>query len=78
MTDPIASTPLDQFINTLKTGIFSDQEIAYWIRNNQLSASQELELTRAIVEFKGSPVTGIIRTALRELHGDPPIPGDDI
>ncbi|HZI73072.1 MAG TPA: hypothetical protein VFD73_03440 [Gemmatimonadales bacterium] len=62
----------------LKTGIFSDQEIAYWVRNNQLSASQELELTRAVVDFKGSPLTSVIRTALRELHGNPPIPGDDI
>jgi hypothetical protein len=62
----------------LKTGIFSDQEIAYWVRNNQLGASQELELTRAVVDFKGSPLTGVIRTALRELHGNPPIPGDDI
>jgi len=49
----------------LKTGIFSDQEIAYWVRNNQLSASQELELTRAVVDFKGSPLTSVIRTALR-------------
>ncbi len=78
VTDPITSMPLEQFINLLKTSVFSDQEIAGWIRNNQLSAVQELELTQAIIEFKGAPVTGIIRTALRELHRDPPIPGDEI
>ena len=78
MTDPIASIPLEQFINMLKTNLFSDQEIAYWIRNNQLTADQKLELTRAIIEYKGPPVTGIIRTALRELDGSPPIPGDEI
>ncbi len=78
MSDPIASMPLERFITALSSMIFTDEEIAHWIRNHQqLSTSQKRDLTRAIAELKGKPpITGIIRTALRELDGLPPVPGD--
>jgi len=58
-------------------GIVNDEEIAEWIRANQLSAKDKVALTRAIADLKRGPITGVIRTALREKEGLPPVPGDD-
>jgi hypothetical protein len=73
----IGSIPLDAFANALRVGMFTDEEIAEWIKANQLSANDKIALTQAIAELKSGPVTGVIRTALREKEGLPPVPGDD-
>lgn len=57
-------------------GIFTDEEIAEWIRANQLSAKDRITLVQAVGDLKRGPITGVIRTALREKEGLPPIPGD--
>jgi hypothetical protein len=73
VTDPVESMSFETFMTALSGGILSEQEIADWIRSNRVSSSQKLELTRAI-----GPVTGVIRTALRELDGLAPVPGDEV
>jgi hypothetical protein len=74
----ITSIPLEGFAKLLRLGTFSDQEITEWIRANRLSASQKLVLIPALTDLKHGPITGIIRTALREKEGLPPVPGDDV
>lgn len=79
MSDPIASIPVEEFVILLSARIFSDQEIVHWIRNNRVAGQQKVELLQAIVKLKGDgPVMGIIRTALREMEGIPPVPGDPV
>jgi hypothetical protein len=79
MSDPIASLPLEAFTAGLRTKMFSDQEIAGWIRSNPVGGSQKVALLQAITELKaGGPITGIVRTALREMEGLPPVEGDDV
>lgn len=67
MDDKIASIPVDVFPIAVRTRIFTDQEIAHWIRHNRVSGKQKLEIVRAIAEYNGAPpIAGILRTALRE------------
>jgi len=73
----IVSIPLDAFANALRVGMFTDEEIAEWIKAYQLSAKDKIALTQAIADLKRAPITGVIRTALREKEGLPPVPGDD-
>jgi len=73
----IADIPLEAFVKTVPVGMFTDEEIAEWIRTRHMSAQDEIVLARAVSEFKlGGPITGVIRTALREKKGPPPVPGD--
>ena len=72
----IMSIPLDAFANGLRVGMFTDEEIAEWIRANQLSAKDKIALMQAIADLKRGPITGVIRTELREKDGLPPVPGD--
>lgn len=79
MSDPITSMSPDVFTTLLSARIFTDEEIAAWIRSNPLTGKQKVELLQAIVTLKGGgPVTGIVRTALREMEGLPPVPGDAV
>jgi hypothetical protein len=73
----IGFIPLDAFANALRVGMFTDEEIAEWIKANQLSAKDKITLTRATADLKSGPITGVIRTALREKEGLRPVPGDD-
>jgi hypothetical protein len=73
----ITSIPLEEFASGLRVGMFTDEEIAEWIRGNPLTSIQKVVLIDAIAGLKGGPITGIIRTALREREGLPPVPGDD-
>jgi hypothetical protein len=78
MSDPIASLSVEEFTTALASRIFSDQEIAHWIRSNPVGGSQKVQLLRAIDKLKGGGlITGILRTALREMEGLPPVSGDD-
>jgi hypothetical protein len=77
VTDPIASIPLEALVTGISAMLFTDEEIAEWIRNHELTASDRTKLIQAVVGLKGPPLTGIIRTALREKDGLPPIPGDE-
>jgi len=72
----IVSIPLDAFAIGLRVGMFTDEEIAEWIRANQLSAQNKITLIQALADLKNGPITGVIRTALREKDGLPPVPGD--
>lgn len=78
MSDPITSMSPDVFTTLLSARIFTDEEIAAWIRSNPLTGKQKVELLQAIVTLKGGSVTGIVRTALREMEGLPPVPGDAV
>jgi len=79
MNDRITSLSPETFATALSVGMFTDDEIAEWIRNNPLRAgSEKLQVLQAIGKLKGGPITGIIRTALREAEGLPPVPGDPI
>jgi hypothetical protein len=79
VTDPIASIAPEAFVALLPVRVFTDEEIAHWIRTNPISRSQKSALVEAIVALKGQgPITGLIRTALREMEGLPPVPGDDV
>ena len=71
------SIPLDTFADALRVGMFTDDEIAEWIKANRLSAKDKATLTQAIADLKRGPITGVIRTALREKEGLSPVPGDD-
>ena len=73
----IADIPLEAFVKTVPVGMFTDEEIAEWIRTHRMSSQDKIDLTRAVSAFKrGGPITGVIRTAFREKEGLPPIPGD--
>ncbi len=62
------------FTTLLSARIFTDEEIAAWIRSNPVAGKQQVELLQAIVTLKGDePLTGIVRTALREVEGLPPV-----
>ena len=75
----MASIPPEVFIIGTRARIFTEQEIAHWVRNNRVGAKQKVELLQAIAAFRGvTSITGILRTALREMEGLPPIPGDEI
>jgi hypothetical protein len=77
MSDAIASISPEEFITLLPAMILTDEEIAHWIRKNRVSGRQKVELLQAVARLKGGgPVTGIIRTALREMEGLRPVPGD--
>jgi hypothetical protein len=77
--DPIASIPAEDFTSGVRIRMYSEQEIAHWVRNNRLIGKQKMEFLQALAEFNGAgPMTGIIRTALREMEGLPPIPGDEV
>jgi hypothetical protein len=79
MSDPIASMSPEEFATLLPARIFTDGEIAHWIRSNPLGGSQKVQVLQAIVALHGGgPVTGVIRTALREMDGLPPVPGDAV
>jgi hypothetical protein len=73
----ITSVPLDAFATGTQVGMFSDEEIAEWIRAHHLSSKEKVILTQALSDLKRGPITGVIRTALREKEGLPPVPGDD-
>jgi hypothetical protein len=68
----------DVFIIGLSSGIFTDEEIASWIRGNSIGGGQKVQLLEAISKLKGGAITGIIRTALREREGLPPVPDDAV
>jgi hypothetical protein len=66
-----------EFITLLGVRIFTDDEIAHWLRTHPyLSAKEKLEFMQTLQKIKTPPITGIIRTAIRELDGLPPVPGD--
>ena len=71
-------SPPEAFAIGVSTGLFSNAEIAEWIRNNRLAGKQKLQVLEAIGKFKRGVVTGVIRTALREMEGLPPVPGDEV
>jgi hypothetical protein len=44
-----------------------------------VTGTQKVEFLKAVQESTlGLPVTGIVRTALREWEGLPPVPGDEV
>ena len=72
----IASIPLEAFAKTVEVGMFTDEEIAEWIRAHQMSSQDKIVLMQAVSVLKGGPITGVIRTAFREKEGLSPVPGD--
>jgi hypothetical protein len=67
----------DVFVAAMTAGTLTDAEIAEWIRVNRPAGPKRTEVTNVISQFKGGPITGPIRTALRSLDGLPPVPEDE-
>lgn len=78
MSDRITSIPSEEFANLLSLGMFTDAEIAEWVRSKRLTAKEKILVTKAVGKLKGGAITGIIRTAMREMEGLPPVPGDEV
>lgn len=78
MADPIADLSHEEFIIFLPSGVLTHDEIAEKIRSYERpSAKEKLEIVEAVQKlFRGGPVTGSIRTAIRALDGLPPVPED--
>jgi hypothetical protein len=77
MSDRIDSMTPREFITLLQARIFTDDEVVQWIRAHRVSGQEKVDLLTTIAQLKGGTVGGPIRTALREVEGLPPIPGDD-
>lgn len=79
MSDRIQEMSAEEFLIYLGILIFTEDEIAYWIRGHQREAIQhQLELAQTLSRIYGGAITGIVRTAIRELHNLPPVPGDPV
>jgi hypothetical protein len=74
----INSIPPEEFAIGVSSWLFTDAEIAGWIRSHRLTGKQKIQVLEAIGKFKGGTVTGVIRSALREMEGLPPVPGDEV
>jgi len=64
-----------EFVTLISAGILTDDQIAEQIRTYSPGPAERAEIINALFKIKGGgPITGPIRTALRSLHGDHPIP----
>lgn len=80
MADAIEAMSHEVFITYLAIPMmFTDDEIATKIRSYYANAPSQdrLELARVLAALKGpGGITGPIRSAVREINGLPPLPGD--
>jgi len=76
MSDVIGRMSHAEFVTLIAAGILTDEEIAAKIRSYSPSGARRVELVQVVSKFKGGPITGPIRTAIRGLDGLPPVPGD--
>lgn len=77
MSDPMEQMSPEAFTSYVSIpNMLSDDEIAHWIRTHSVTAQQKLDFLEALQKVKPNGVQGIVRTALREWEGLPPVPGD--
>jgi hypothetical protein len=77
MTDALENLSWEEFVILIPAHVFTDEEIAAKVVANRPVGREKVEVLQAVLALKGGgPVTGILRTAFRELEGLPPIHGD--
>ena len=76
MSDVIGRMSHAEFLALIAAGILTDDEIAVKIRSYPPRGIERAELLQAVATFKGGPISGPIRTAIRGLDGLPPVPED--
>jgi len=75
--ESITRQPIEPFILTLSAGIYTDEEVAGWIRANAPGAAGQTEIIAAVQKLRGkAAVPAVIRNALRALHDLRPIEGE--
>jgi hypothetical protein len=75
--ESITRQPLDLFIVSVSAGLYSDQEIAGWIRANSPTEPDRIKLIAAVQKLRNrAALPALIRNAVRSLHDLPPIEGE--
>ena len=81
MHESIARMSLDEFLTLMTVLVFTEDEVAEKIASyTPASAAERIRIAQAVLEMRtlrgGLPVTGPVRTALRQIAGLGPLPGD--